>query len=1171
MRPVAPVAIPSLRRATVAVIATTALVIATFIAAGPSPAAFADNVTISYDTLRTGWDPNEPGLAPSNVSATDFGQLFSAQLDGQIYAQPVVAQGIVLVVTENNKIYGLNSLTGARVWASDVGAAWPASAIGCGDLVPNIGVTSTPVYDPATGTAYFTSKVNNGADVNHPNWYFHAINITTGVERAGFPSVISGYPDGDSGHPFNAKSAMQRPGLLLLNGVVYAAFASHCDYEPYVGYVIGVNAATGVRTTMWSTEIGSSSSEAGIWQSGGGLVSDGPGRIILTTGNGVSPAPGPGHTPPSTLGESVVRLGVGADGKLAAKDYFSPVNNSNLDLNDADLGSGGPMAIPNGFGTAAHPHLLVQQSKDGRIFLLDRDNLGGTGQGAGGTDAALQILGPYNGVWGHPAFWGGDGGYVYSIENGGKLRALKIGASANGVPSLTSTATSASNWGYTSGSPVVTSTGSTSGSALVWAIRTDGPTGSNGQLRAYDAVPSGSTMTLRYSVPIGTASKFSVPATDGGRVYVGNRDGVLSGFGRPTTVALAGSPTDFGAVAVRATSTTVVTLTATRPVTVTGVTASAPFSVGTVSLPKTLAKGGVITVPVSFAPTAAGSASGALTLATSAGALAFDLHGTATVEGLSAAPAALDYGQVPIGGKVQLNVNVTNTGTSPARLTAVTAPKAPFSAVSLPSVGSSIAPGASVSVSLSFAPQSVGSVSGALVLTGSSGSVSVPVAGTGVSGAALLAVTPTDIDFGSVAVGSSNSRTFTVANSGNLVLTITKAAPPAAPFEVTAPIPEGQQLLPAQSISQSVSFAPTAAGAFSGSYLITSNDNHGAQTVRVHGVGVSSSTRNSIPTPASGAWVLNGSAKQPNDDTVLTPASLTVAGDVVYPVAVAGPGLHAKFTVQIGGGTGADGMSFAILDATKSTPHSLGATGGAVGFGSLTGVAAILDTFQNAGDPSSNFVGIATGNTGANRQSLSYLATAAAPTSLTAGTHTVDVTTTATSMTIILDGGTPLTATATIPRRALLAFTAGTGGQTDIHVVRDISITQQPSGPIVGIASKCVTVAGGSAADNTPVQLATCNGSASQVFTVATDSTLRVFAKCLDVRWAGTVNGTVTQLFTCNGTVAQVWVPEANGSLRNPHSNRCLDATALKTADGTPLIVWDCNLGRNQNWSLPAG
>ncbi len=285
----------------------------------------ADVTTVSVDTLRTGWDPNEPGLAPSAVSASDFGQLFSTAVNGQVYAQPIVVGGTVITMTENNWIYGMNAATGAITWSRSVGPAWPASTIGCGDLVPNIGITSTPVYDPATNAVYFMAKVNDGPDADHPHFYLHAISPATGLERAGWPVTIQGSPTNDPANTFNPKTAAQRPGLLLLDGVVYAGFASHCDYGPYVGYIAGVKTTTPAMSTLWSTEAGRSTGMAGIWQSGGGLVSDGAGRIIVATGNGVSPAPGPGTNPPGTLAESVIRLQVNGDGSLFRQGLLQPL------------------------------------------------------------------------------------------------------------------------------------------------------------------------------------------------------------------------------------------------------------------------------------------------------------------------------------------------------------------------------------------------------------------------------------------------------------------------------------------------------------------------------------------------------------------------------------------------------------------------------------------------------------------------------------------------------------------------------------------------------------------------------------------------------------------------------------------------------------------------------
>ncbi|MHA3702940.1 choice-of-anchor D domain-containing protein [Jatrophihabitans sp. YIM 134969] len=1161
------------RRAAVARAVTVALVGASLVVAA-APTARADSTTVSHDSLRTAWDPNEPGLAPAAVSSSDFGQLFATQLDGQIYAQPVVGDGTVLAVTENDKAYGLDAVTGAVKWSRDMGPFWPASAIGCGDLVPNVGMTATPVLDPNTHTAYFTAKVADGPDLDHPTWYMHAVDIRTGAERNGFPRAIAGAATNDPTHPFNAKTAMQRPGLLLMNGVVYAGFASHCDYAPYVGYIVGVNASTGVQTSMWATQSLSRASGAGIWQSGGGLVSDGSGRIFFATGNGVSPTAGPGSRPPASLGESVVRVDVAADGTMKAGDFFSPVNNTNLDRDDADLGSGGPMALPDGFGTTAHPHLMVQVGKDGRVYLLDRDDLGGNAQGAGATDDVLQTAGPYNGVWGSPAFYGGSGGYVYTIENNGYLRAYKVGVSGAGLPSLTSVGTSVSTWGYTSGSPAVTSSGTTAGSALVWGVYASGANGSNGQLRAYDAVPVNGVMNLRYSAPIGTATKFAKVATDNGRAYVGTRDGKVFGFGRPAAGVLTASPTDFGSVAVGAKATKTVTVTATQAATVTAVSASAPFGAAATGLPAAVAAGGTFSVPVTYTPTAAGSASGALTFTVrtasgATGTVAFDLHGTGTQPGLGASPPTLAFGSVPTTGRVTLNVNIANTGTATTTVRSATGPTAPFSTTALPTAGATLAPGAALSVPVTFAPSAAGSFSSALTVTSNTGTVSVPITGTGVAGASRLTLTPTTVDFGTVPVGATASSSFQIANTGNLLLTLTKAAPPTAPFGTTQPVSEGQQLAPGDTIEQPLTFSPTAAGAFTGTYLITGDDGRGAQPVTVKGTGVVADSV-PVPSPAAGGWRVNGSAHQTGGDTVLTDAVANQAGSVVYPTPVRTDGLHVTFTAQLSGGSGGDGMTFTLLDPAQAGPTALGKAGGALGYGSLPGLAVTLDTFQNAADPSGNFIGIALGAKGAASDALTYLATAPAPTSLRSGTHVVDVALSSTGIAVRLDGGAPLTATGAVPAHALLAFTAGTGAVTDTHLVRGVTITQPVAvGPVGAVGGTCLDVVGAGTGDGVATQVTTCNGTAAQRWTVASNGTLKALGACLDVAGGSTAPGAAVRMWTCNGTPAQVWAAGAGSTLRNSASGLCLDTRGGVTTPGTTLVTAKCGTTPSQMWKLP--
>ncbi len=263
-----------------------------FVAAGVvvavSPSARADQNTISSDTTRDAWDSAEPNLSPSDVTASDFGQLFNQTVDGSVYAQPLVTGSTVLISTEKANVYALDAQTGAVKWTKNFGAPFEGASINCGDLTPDVGSTSTGVIDPTTGTYYFSTKIADGPDAQHPHVYLHAVAVADGTERPGWPVMIQGVAQNDPTSTFNAYTALQRPGLLLLGGVVYLAFGSHCDRGPYRGWVVGVSTSSAAITARWVTQAGSSSNGGGIWMSGSGLMSDGPGRIFLATGNGVS-------------------------------------------------------------------------------------------------------------------------------------------------------------------------------------------------------------------------------------------------------------------------------------------------------------------------------------------------------------------------------------------------------------------------------------------------------------------------------------------------------------------------------------------------------------------------------------------------------------------------------------------------------------------------------------------------------------------------------------------------------------------------------------------------------------------------------------------------------------------------------------------------------------------
>ncbi len=401
------------------------------------------------------------------------------------------------------------------------------------------------MIDPATNTGYLTHKNYVSGTSGPARWFMDAINLSTGTEKPGFPVELTGTAQNQPSMNFQPTRELQRPGLLLMNGVVYAAFGADCDLSPYQGWVFGVSTSGQTKARWVARSFGDG---AGIWQSGAGLTSDGPGSLLISTGNGGSPnTPAPGSSPPENLGESIVRLAVQGDGSLKAVDFFTPFDAAQLDAGDADFASGGITGLnAQYFGTPSIPHLAVAVGKDGYVYLLNRDELGGFQQGSGGADKVVQRLGPYGGVWSRPGVWPGDGGWVYiptasggnsSGGSSGFLRVYRYGLSGTGQPSLSLQATSPDAFGFTSSAPVITSEGTNSGSALVWVVWAPNGSGEGAQLRAYDPVPVEGKPVLRFSAPVGTSAKFALPGVGAGRIYVGTRDGKVLGFGSPVALA----------------------------------------------------------------------------------------------------------------------------------------------------------------------------------------------------------------------------------------------------------------------------------------------------------------------------------------------------------------------------------------------------------------------------------------------------------------------------------------------------------------------------------------------------------------------------------------------------------------------------------------------------------
>lgn len=862
------------------------------LALSPTFAARADTLTNSSDTLRTSWYSNQPGLANTQVTSGNFGQLFSTGIVGQVYAQPLVSQGTLFIATEMNNIYGLDPATGSIKWSRNVGNPFNPADLNCSDITQAVGITGTPVIDPATNIAYFVDKNYLSGTSGPTATYMHAVNVATGAEQAGFPVQIQGTAANDATHIFDSTHQLQRPGLLLLNGVVYAAFGAHCDRKPYEGWIAGVS-TSGQLTTLWSDEAGVPQSqfpEAGIWMTGGGLMSDGPGQIIFASGNGDVPtSPTFGQTPPSTLGQSVVRLAVQPDGTLKATDFFSPYDNAYLNSTDSDLGAGAPVELPaQYFGTPTYPHLIVEVGKQGYIYVLNANNLGGFEQGPSSSDAVINRIGPNGGVWGKPAVWPGDGGYIYltTAQGGGgsgKVKAYHYGLDGNGNPTFTLVGTTADTFGFSSSSPIVTSSGTTSGSALVWVIWSPDASGTGAQLRAYNPIPVSGTLQMVYSAPIGTAAKFTPPTADGNRVYVGTRDGHVLAFGSPVAATLTGAPVAFPSTIVGQTATATETLTATTNLTITAISANnSVFTVGapTPALPATLSAGQTISIPITFTPTAVGLAAADLTVTTSAGITSFGLSGTgeSSAAQISVDPAVVSFGGTAVNGTpVTTSTTFSNTGAQPLTITGITLPAAPFSATGLPAIGSTLAPGQSMTVTLTFAPTTLGLFTDELDV--------ITTAGTGVaqmSGTAgqpqQIQITPMSINLGNVGVGTTATVSFQVANVGGspLTITISKMPDSGVGFTATSSLPEGTVIAPGASLTETVTFKPFALGTVSDTWSINGDDNSGKQTVTFTGTGVTGVLPSLYASDVTVLRPLSGTATATFTVTLDAPSSVPV-------------------------------------------------------------------------------------------------------------------------------------------------------------------------------------------------------------------------------------------------------------------------------------------------------
>jgi hypothetical protein len=513
--------------------------------------------TYHNDLFRDGANTHEFALTTSNVNTTTFGKLFSCTVDGAIYAQPLwvpqvtvngAKHNVVLVATMHDSVYAFDADTNANpcvpLWQAKLldtahgGTNGETSVTGTlvgsgfGDIRPEIGVTGTPVIDLGSSTLYAVSK-----SVNTATQFFqrvHAIDLATGNEKFGGPTSITssiifpGNFDGGATVAFDPQNQAQRPGLALVNGVVYITWASHEDHDPYHGWVIGFSASTlqlvpnAVFNTTPNIVNGTGYARGGIWMSGGAPAADSNNNLYFLTGNGTFDANNGG----SNYGDSTVKLSTTSG--LSVADWFTPADQSTLDGADTDHGAGGAAIIVN----APSGNFVIGGGKEGTLFLLDQANMGHYGANATPANSnARQFFNIGNSIFSTAAFWNNS---LFIAPAGGPLQAYPFDATTGAftLGNATSTSFSFGNAGSagSGATPSVSSNGANNG--IIWAMDNSqyctpaSPGCGPAVLHAFDATKLSSELwnsSMAGTDKAGFAVKFTVPTVANGKLYVGTR------------------------------------------------------------------------------------------------------------------------------------------------------------------------------------------------------------------------------------------------------------------------------------------------------------------------------------------------------------------------------------------------------------------------------------------------------------------------------------------------------------------------------------------------------------------------------------------------------------------------------------------------------------------------
>ncbi|MGB8536422.1 MAG: hypothetical protein WCD57_08415 [Acidobacteriaceae bacterium] len=504
------------------------------------------NVTTYHnDNARDGWNASETVLTTQNVNVNNFGKLRELPVDGNVDAQPLYVSGlslagqphnVVIVVTEHGSAYAFDADSGTQLWkVSALGANETSSDDhGCNQISPEIGITDTPVIDRShgpNGTVFLVATSKDASSKYHQR--LHALDLATGAELQGSPTEITatfpgtGYGSTNGMQVFDPGQYAERVGLLLMNGQIYLAWTSHCDEDPYTGWLMAYSESTLQQTSVLNlTPNGPSTphfgdGEGSVWMSGAGLAGDTQGNIFFLDANGTFDSTMNANGFPATGNFGNAFMKVSTTGNtLAAADYFAAYNLQSESDADQDLGSGGAMLLPD--QTDVHGnvrHLAVGAGKDTNIYVVDRDNMGKFN--ASSNNAVYQELpnALSGGAFSMAALFNNT---VYYAGIGDHLKAFPI---TSALLATTPASESVTSFAYPGATPSVSSNGVQSG--IVWAIENQGGAG---VLHAYDTTNLPTELYDSNQAPNSrdhfSDNKFVPPMIANGKVFVGTKNSV---------------------------------------------------------------------------------------------------------------------------------------------------------------------------------------------------------------------------------------------------------------------------------------------------------------------------------------------------------------------------------------------------------------------------------------------------------------------------------------------------------------------------------------------------------------------------------------------------------------------------------------------------------------------